>query len=117
MRIRNIYISLLFNIKYKKKIIKMELDKQIHFLKQQCENIDSEILILLKRRFQSEKRMVDAKLKAGFSEDEALDLNREVEVINFVTTHARKMDIPDSCIHELYEVIMKYSNSIEQKKH
>lgn len=89
----------------------MEVEKQLGFLKQQCENIDSELLILLKRRFQTEKRMIEAKLKNGL---DVIDPNREIDVIDFVLKKAREMDISDSFIHQLYGVILDYNGNLQK---
>ena len=90
----------------------MDVDKQLGFLKQQCENVDSELLILLKRRFQTERRMVEARLKNGM---EAQDRDRDVEVIDYVLKKSREMGISDTFIHSLYGVIMDYSETVQKE--
>lgn len=89
----------------------MEVEKQLGFLKQQCENVDSEILILLKRRFQTERRMVEARWK---NQIELEDPNREMDVLDFVMKKSREMGIKDTFIHELYGLIMDYSKQVQK---
>ena len=89
----------------------MEVEKQLEFLKQQSRNIDSELLIFLKRRVQTEKRMVEAKFKAGLPIE---DLNRESEILDFVMKKSREMEFSDTFIHNLYGLILDYSKEIEK---
>lgn len=89
----------------------MEVEKQLEFLKQQCQNIDSELLIFLKRRLQTERRIVEAKFKNDLPLE---DLNRDAEVLDYVMKRSREMDISDTFIHNLYNLILDYSQEIQK---
>lgn len=90
----------------------MDVEKQLGFLKQQCENIDSEILILLRRRFQTEKRMIEAKWKNNV--EELFDKNRDADVLDYVLKKSREMDLKDSFMYKLYQEILDYSKEVQQ---
>ena len=89
----------------------MEVEKQLEFLKQQCQNIDLELLIFLKRRLQTERRIVEAKFKNDLPLE---DLNRDAEVLDYVMKRSREMDISDTFIHNLYNLILDYSQEIQK---
>ncbi len=89
----------------------MEVEKQLEFLKQQCQNIDLELLIFLKRRLQTERRIVEAKFKNDLPLE---DLNRDAEVLDYVMKRSREMDISDTFTHNLYNLILDYSQEIQK---
>lgn len=89
----------------------MDVNKQLGFLKEQTQNIDSEILILLKRRLQTQKRIFDAQLKNKL---EISTQENDLETIDYVTKKAREMEISDSFIHKLYSTILDETDEMKK---
>lgn len=90
----------------------MEVNKQLGFLKEQTQNIDSEILILIKRRLQTQKRIFEAQIK------NKLDVStseNDIETIDYVTKKAREMEISDSFIHKLYSTILDETDEMKKE--
>lgn len=90
----------------------MEVTKQLEFLKDQTQNIDSEILILLKRRLQTQKRIFDAEFKNNM---EVSTKENDLDTIDYVTKKAREMEISDSFIHKLYSVILDETEEVKKE--
>ena len=90
----------------------MDIHKQLGFLKEQTQNIDSEILILVKRRLQTQKRIFDAQLKSKL---EITTQENDMETIDLVTKKAREMDISDIFIHKLYSTILDETDEIKKE--
>lgn len=90
----------------------MDVNKQLGFLKEQTQNIDSEILILLKRRLQTQKRIFDAQLKNKL---EISTQENDLETIDLVTKKAREMEISDTFIHKLFSTILDETDEIKKE--
>ncbi|MCH8519439.1 MAG: chorismate mutase [Nanoarchaeota archaeon] len=88
----------------------MEVNKQLGFLKQQTENIDLEILLLLKRRFQTQKRIFDAQYKSNL--EPTTDEN-DLDTMDMVMKRAREMEISESFIHDLYSKILDHTQELK----
>lgn len=90
----------------------MDIEKQLGFLKQQTQNIDSEMLILLKRRFQTQKRIFDAQYKNGL---EVSTQDVDDESMEYVSKKAREMEISDVFIHSLYSQILDHNSKLKEE--
>lgn len=89
----------------------MDVNKQLGFLKQQTENIDLEILLLLKRRFQTQKRIFDAQFKNDL---ELTTQENDLDTMDLVMRRAREMEISEQVMHELYSKILDHTEDLKQ---
>ena len=89
----------------------MDPKKQLGFLKQQTENIDLEIVLLLKRRLQTQKRIFDVQVKnnlpIGTEEN-------DIDTMDIVSKKARDMDISDTFIHAIYSTILDETQEMKK---
>ncbi|MFP4402677.1 MAG: chorismate mutase [Candidatus Nanoarchaeia archaeon] len=90
----------------------MDVNKQLEFLKEQTNNIDDEILLLLKRRLQTQKRIYDAQYK---NDMELTTQENDIDTMDLVSKRAREMEISDTFIHSLYTVILDHSQQLKEE--
>ena len=74
--------------------------------KEQVDRVDTEILFLLKRRLQLQKKVFKYKID---NEIGTKDLNREDEVLNNVKSKARAMGMNEGFIRKMFEELLKES--------
>ncbi|MFT4244470.1 MAG: chorismate mutase [Candidatus Woesearchaeota archaeon] len=89
----------------------MDVKKQLGFLKQQTQHIDLEILLLLKRRFQTQKRIFDAQYKHDL---ELTTQENDLDTMDLIMKRAREMEISEQIMHELYSKILDYTEDLKQ---
>jgi chorismate mutase len=80
-------------------------------LRLQIDNTDNEIMFLIKRRFQSIKKVAKYKLEHNL---EIEDLDREDAVMLDKTRKSITMDLNESFIREVFEIILTESK-IQQR--
>ena len=81
-------------------------------LREQIDRSDEELLYILKRRFQTVKKIAKYKKKSNL---EVFDLNRENNVIIKIIAKARTMQLDDNFTRELFELILEESKKIQEK--
>lgn len=74
--------------------------------RKQVDDVDKEILFLIKRRFQLAKKIAEYKKK---NDIEIHDIDREEEIINKCIALAKEMKIPSSFIRKIYQEILEES--------
>jgi len=78
----------------------------LEMLRGQIDNVDNEIMILLKRRLQIVKKVAEYKLK---NDMEIFQSSREIELLKDKSSKAITMGMKDSVIRELFEIILDES--------
>lgn len=82
-------------------------------LDNQIQRNDEELLILLKRRFQSEKKVIDYMLK---NPDEEIDLvERENSQFDFISQKGREMGLRHLFIQEVFDSILNESKNLRNE--
>jgi chorismate mutase len=81
--------------------------------RRQVDEVDKEILILIKRRFQLNKKLGEYKHKQNL---EIQDPNREDEIIKISIQMANEMNINESFVRKVFHLIMDESKE-QQKNH
>jgi len=74
--------------------------------KEQVDRVDTEILFLLKRRLQLQKKVFKYKMD---NEITTQDKNREDEVLNNVKGKARSMGMSEGFVRNMFEELLKES--------
>jgi chorismate mutase len=83
----------------------------LDFLREQIDRTDTEILYLLKRRFQTVKKIAKYKKSKNL---EIFDNNRENEIIFDRINNSRNMELNENFIRELFELILAESKKIQK---
>lgn len=82
-------------------------------LNSQIQRNDEELLILLKRRFQSEKKVIDYLLKNP--EEEINFEEREVEHFEAISQRAREMGLKHLFIQDVFDAILNESKIVRDE--
>lgn len=81
-------------------------------LREQIDNIDNEIMILIKRRLQTSKKVAEYKFK---NEMEVFDEQREMEIIKDKSSRASAMKLDDAFVREIFEILIEESKKEQEK--
>ena len=81
-------------------------ENTLDMLRGQIDNSDAEIMILLKRRFQTVKKVAEYKLK---NDVEIFQSAREIALLKDKASKAITMGMKDSFVRELFEIILEES--------
>jgi len=81
-------------------------------LRGQIDNTDNEILILLKRRFQTVKKIADYKLRNDLDTHQP---DREQEIINKIVGKSMTMEINSRFITRVYDEIFTESKKLQEE--
>ncbi len=81
-------------------------------LNEQINRVDEEILFLLKRRFQTLKKLIKLKNESG---EKVFENNMENDLIISKIAKARTMQLEENFIRELFELIIEESKRIEKE--
>jgi len=81
-------------------------ENTLDMLRGQIDNSDAEIMILLKRRFQTVKKVAEYKLK---NDVEIFQSAREIALLKDKASKAITMGMQDSFVRELFEIILEES--------
>ena len=87
-------------------------DNMLDKLRGQMDNTDNEIMILLKRRIQTSRKIAQYKLKNNL---EIYQRERENQVINEKISKAINMDLDKEFVLDLFERIILESKKEQQK--
>lgn len=90
----------------------MEEYNMLTKLREQIDNTDNEILILIKRRLQTAKKIAQYKVKNNM---EIFQKDREDQVFNEKISKAINMDLDKDFIINLFEIIIEESKKEQQK--
>ncbi|NOZ82086.1 MAG: chorismate mutase [Candidatus Micrarchaeota archaeon] len=82
----------------------------IRELRKKIDEIDSQIVLLLSKRFELGKRIGRIKRSAGLP---IQDRSREAEVINRVRTLSTRSGAEPDAIEDIYRVIIKWTKKLE----
>ena len=80
-------------------------------LRNQIDNTDNEIMILIKRRLQTSRKIAEYKLKNGM---EIYQPEREQEIVNKLISKATTMNINSRFITKIFDEIFEESKKIQQ---
>lgn len=81
--------------------------------RRQIDQVDNEILILLKRRFQLAKKIAVYKQSVDI---EIYDPTREHEIMESLKIKAQHMNLPEGFVRNLFQAIIEQSK-VNQKDH
>ncbi len=84
----------------------------LEMYRNQIDNVDNELMILLKRRFQTAKKIADYKMKNNL---EIENLSREDEIIRKMSSKATVMGIHDGFVREIFDRIIEESKRIQKE--
>ena len=90
----------------------VDKNKQLVYFREQINNIDTEILYLIKRRFTVVKKI------AKYKKENSLEIyqkQREEELFNFLTLKSREMSLNENFVQNIFDLIIVESKN-EQKK-
>jgi len=82
-------------------------------LREQIDRADQELLYILKRRFQTAKKIAKHKQKNNIK---IIDSNRENDLIITIIAKARTMGLDDNFTRELFEIILDESKRIQEEE-